>query len=340
MKRSISSWAAGKVIVCGEYAVLEGHQALVLAADRGLKVELQAADSAGINIKCPGFTQQLYQIQSWPWQPPAELGVFASLVVELIAQHFAEPELFVQQGWHLTTDSQAMFDAGAKLGLGSSAALCVALDSAFGQCRDSRIKSETLAARWQRLQQLHSLAQGKKGSGVDLAASLYGGALLFNNDFKEPLPAFKPARLAADVQLDFIWSGQSASTPAMLGSLSQWRQLNSQRCAAFFEALGRASAEVCANTGEALAFIASLRKFCKQLWDFDQAAELGIFSGGHLEPYKQSLNYQALIYKPCGAGGGDLGLLVSSSARERQAMLDFIYSRGLSSLNLKSMAST
>ncbi|WP_370980129.1 mevalonate kinase [Agaribacterium sp. ZY112] len=333
--------APGKLIICGEYAVLDGAPSLVLALDRRLQLKLEpqtqsdsSADAPlGLKLRCPGFSHKSYFITDEGSLGP-ELALFSSMFWFLLKQHFAEPLIFIRQAWSLVSDSSAFFDAEAKLGLGSSAALCVALDELFKALPESRLGSESLTQRWTRLQKVHSLAQGKVGSGVDLAASLHGAALVFNNgqSVQRDL-SFTACSLPEGLYLDFIWTGQSASTPAMLGSLSKWRAKHTQLCASFIDRLSDASASVCKQT-DSRAFLDRLRAFCAILNDFDRAADLGIFAAGHAALYQHSLQFDAALYKPCGAGGGDLGLLLSHSGSQRQDMLQFIKESGLRCLDL------
>ncbi len=76
---------------------------------------------------------------------------------------------------HVIVDSSAFFGPdGRKLGFGSSAAVTVALASLLGadpQTPDEEILHPAVAA--------HRHAQGGRGSGYDVAASLFGGAGLF-----------------------------------------------------------------------------------------------------------------------------------------------------------------
>src|SRR5438067_1243374 len=73
----------------------------------------------------------------------------------------------------LHVDSSALTADGAggrKLGLGSSAAVTVAV---FGEQRQDLSRIE----RWRTCRAAHDRAQGHPGSGADIAAALWGGIL-------------------------------------------------------------------------------------------------------------------------------------------------------------------
>ncbi len=308
----VSSRAPGKVIVNGEYAVLEGYPALVQAVDRYVECELSPASGSGVCVEAPGLLDEAVTLH---WRdadrlvtPDSRLHfLVAALNALLYSSH--RRQALLDAGWTLKLDSRALFDRGDKLGLGSSAALVVALDSLLQQAFDS--EPEPTSARWQRLHAVHSEAQGKRGSGTDIAASMSGGCSVFTPQGKSA--SIVPFAWPDALHCAYIWTGQSASTTRFLGSFSQWRQDSPKQSALMMTALGQASAEVCQNHG-ATELREALEVFTTQLWALDQSSRLGIFTELHTHLFEAAARVPALAYKPCGAGGGDLGLAVSEDA--------------------------
>ena len=70
--------------------------------------------------------------------------------------------------------------------------------------------------------------------------------------------------------------------------------------------------------GDAGQIIAGYREYCDQLRQFSVDHDLGIFDAGHDELW-HSANAAGLTYKPCGAGGGDVGILLGTDTAELDA---------------------
>jgi len=57
------------------------------------------------------------------------------------------------------------------------------------------------------------------------------------------------------------------------------------------------------------------------LREFSDDHELGIFDAGHAEMVAAAAA-AGLVYKPCGAGGGDIGIVLASDAESIAAFVD------------------
>lgn len=352
----ITASAPGKVILCGEYAVLDALPALVIAVDRRVTLHLEPMSSdvslAGhIVLDTPGLHASSVMAR---W---SEDGVLQATMAEHVQfflkvftplfAHYAQllPELaarFRASCWHLVVDSRALFDGDKKLGLGSSAALTVAVDSllikVFSALLGERsfvidsLHHKPTPMRWQRLHTVHSLAQGKRGSGVDIAASLYGNAVQFC-DKPDTGPCIAPYNLPVGMYYAFVWTGISASTPAYLASLSVWKTQNASQYQQFLMDFSRPLQALTASSDCEVALLA-LAEFTDVLYAFSCATGLGIFAQGHASLYQQSKALDRVVYKPCGAGGGDLGMVFSDSEAALARFLATVTSSGFTVLDL------
>jgi len=320
-RQVITASAPGKVILCGEYSVLEGWPALVIAADRRLNLRLEPRNEPGILVEARGLNsiEELLQWQDergFVCKPDSALSMLVEILNALLfgfdtsrlkSEIAKSLGLRSDVGWRLISDSSELFDGKNKLGLGSSAALTSAIAGAVFTLKNQALPENT--ALWSVLQNIHSVAQGKRGSGVDLAASIAGGVNTFVN--KQDVSAkINSMTLPENLHFAFFWSGQSAATPKFLNSLSQWQQRNRNTYENAMAELGRFSEKVCASElGNR--FVENLSFFTESLYAFDIQTKLGVFSGGHEALYLESKKHSGLVYKPCGAGGGDLGLAVS-----------------------------
>ena len=358
---SVTASAPGKVILAGEYSVLFGWPAIVFAVDRLFVVTIEQArlGAKGIRAELIGLElspQNLSVDEQGNVGCPSDspLRMFRD-IFNTLGEYYGLKPLFLASSWKITLDSSALFDQGDKLGLGSSAALTVSLDQAMRQLSQSDIASamnipkprdfdggaqDQAETRWLRLHQLHSKVQGKQGSGVDIAASLSGICCAFVNESHQGCK-IRSLELPRTLHIRFIWSGQSASTPAYLQSLSHWKLDNSELFEQHMNALGSASTELVAALEAKLVSVETvvllLRAFTESLFRFDSASQIGIFSENHAYLYEKSQAYSSMVYKPCGAGGGDIGIAVGFDGKALDKFCSDIEARSMRVIEMKAL---
>ena len=118
----------------------------------------------------------------------------------------------------------------------------------------------------------------------------------------------QPTSLAWPAGLGYalFWSRVPASTTAKLESLSQ--QAPKQSRIALDEAATRAAAAW--SAGLAAQIVAEMHAYTERLRRFSVDHELGIFDAGHAGLVTEPGD--PVVYKPCGAGGGDIGIALST----------------------------
>jgi phosphomevalonate kinase len=204
---------------------------------------------------------------------------------------------------HITLDTSAFRDGGRKTGIGSSASLAVALSAALENSVD--VFASALEA--------HARFQGGAGSGVDVAAAVHGGLFAYEKATRCVTPVSWPAGLHYRV----VWTGIPANTQAQIGKLAE------QATKASRSALLLAAPAMCAawQSGDADAVLSGYVPYIGVLRQFSIDHDLGIFEAGHDELTDAAMT-DGLIYKPAGAGGGDVGMLFGKSDVELDAFLE------------------
>jgi phosphomevalonate kinase len=214
----------------------------------------------------------------------------------------------------MTLDTRSFFAtlAGSrrKLGLGSSAALSTALISGLRLLhRGAACSAADLAS----LVDLHRGLQGGRGSGVDVAASLLGGALRY--ELGAGGPAASAIDLPEDLTVRCVWTGRAASTGSFLEALDQAKARDPRAVDAAMDRLGEIS-ELGADAlevADSVRFLHAVNDFTPALEELGRVMKMPILSDDHSRVW-QAASELGVAYKPSGAGGGDFGLVFWSGA--------------------------
>lgn len=292
----IAASAPGKFVLAGEYAVLDGAPAVCVAVDCRARVTVETHDGDHHVVRAPGFTTTVGRFSAdegeLTWRAGGgDFGLFEA------AWDVSRPAP-AAGALAITLDTGAFRDAasGGKIGLGSSAALTAALATALHALGGGGVEDVAHAA--------HRRFQGGSGSGVDIACSLAGGVI----EYRMANQASKPLVWPGGLYCSVFWSGVSAGTT---GKIARFRD---QPASQARSDLSEASTSVADDfeTGDAAGILAGLGDYTRALLRFDEAHGLGIFDAGHA-PLAERAAGEGVVYKPCGAGGGDIGVALATS---------------------------
>ena len=341
--------APGKMVLLGEYAVLFGAPAAVMAVNRRARVGLAPSSSNRWRLTAPGLAPR-----------PVEFDIDAGGAVRWIDEDLGECFALVERLLHeldcagvvelgrltpaaVTLDTREFFqsrdDSRHKLGLGSSAALTVALASALVVWADDG-RLPDADARWsQTLVDLHRKMQGGVGSGIDVAASMLGGVLRFQLDEDSSVVATRPIVLPSDLQILPIWTGRSASTRGFLERLETGRAAHPHGVDEAISRLGEVSkAGIDAlEAGAASGFLDAVDGFWDALEALGREIEMPILSQEHRRLRRLAAEC-GVHYKPSGAGGGDLGIAFGFDPNAMQETTAGAMAEGFAVLDLETDA--
>lgn len=332
----LTASAPAKLVLLGDYAVLEGARALVQAVDRRANVRIVSREDHACDVYAPdlgirGARALIGHDGTWQWQcdevSKAKLTLVDHVWHGLLSEGLAPVS---GQGFDLHLDTSGFFhvDGVSKLGLGSSAALTVALASALATYAGHG-DAMTDRAQWmRRLLHMHGSWQGGRGSGVDVAASVAGGLIAYQLVGPAREPTYEPMSTEG-LHCLFVWSGQSVSTSDSLQRLAQWRQHHASDYAAHMNELGTVSAAAidALKQRRIPSFIGLTKDYALGLQHFGAACGLEIYS-----PAQKQLADMAsgtdVSYKPCGAGG-DFGVVFAEDAERLATFERVIVSAGM-----------
>lgn len=290
--------APGKVVLFGEYAVLDGAPATVMAVNAHATCDLVPSNDHHWHFSSSGFVSEPIHCIDSTLPDHASAGFVAAILT-----HWGFESLRDLSAQPLTihTDTTPFFYANKKLGLGSSAAACTATYLALAE------KLQRQPSMHEALH-LHRTWQGGKGSGLDVASCWHGSVIRFQNAQVESLSW--PHNLGWQI----VWSGISAATTDHIGHFDEWRK---HADLSPLNRLSELSKTLCNDPSFEL-----IKAYQGALMDLDNAAKLKIFSAEHRELVKIAADF-GLVYKPCGAGGGDIGIAFADTEQQPMVLDNF-----------------
>ena len=293
--------APGKVVLCGEYAVLDGAPAICMAIERRAVARVSWSRGKTNRVTAPGYSETD--------------GVFRASAEGLEWLQGRDKFKLVDAVWRaanvrrdevctIDLDTRGFIDeqTGTKFGVGSSAALTVALTLALTEADDL----SSVAGR------AHAAMQGGVGSGVDIACSIRGGLIEYRMEGAQVKSLQWPETLAYRL----LWTGIGASTAARLATL-QTAVTEPSRARLVTAAETSAAAW---RSGDADNIIGGYYDYIETLRAFSEDHDLGVFDAGHGQLADAAAKVE-LVYKPCGAGGGDVGILLGTDAAKLDAFV-------------------
>ena len=287
--------APGKLVLSGEYAVLDGAPAICMAVNKRARARLTRSKGDLFEVTSPGYAAGggMFQVANGKIEwigSDRPIGVVESVWRAL------DIDVEAAQAIDLNTTDFVDAVSGQKIGIGSSAAITVAFCAALKNTSDTAaIGSAALRA--------HAELQGGAGSGTDIAGSLHGGLIEYR------MAGFSVTNLEwpSGLYYRIVWTGSCASTMDKLAHLDAVISKPSRvRLAGASESMADAW-----RKGRAVEILAEYEGYCASLYEFSVDHDLGIFDAGHNE-LRQSAASLDLIYKPCGAGGGDVGIVLGT----------------------------
>jgi len=310
--------APGKLVLIGEYAVLHGSPAVAAAVDRRAVVRAVPVEDGRWLVTAPGIVEGPAGAAILPggvfrWEDPEagnRLGLVEAVVRGFAALRMVDPARLPALELHL--DTTAFFHPGRpdrpKLGLGSSAALTVALAMALAAAGGEGPPTPPSGGWLAALVRLHRTAQGGGGSGIDVAASLLGGVVRYRLG-GGGRPKAAPLVLPHGLHLRFVWVGRPARTADFLARLQDALEADRPGPRARLEAMSamaRRGVEAL-ETGAVGRFVQAAAEYAEAMRGLGEALGLPIVSPEH-EALSVIARKTGAAYKPSGAGGGDFGV--------------------------------
>ena len=269
--------APGKLVLTGAYAVLEGAPAIVVAVDRYAVADASRRTRA------------------------------SSPEVDTAFDGAPAPETDVR--------AQQAPD-GRKLGIGSSASAVVAALAADALARGEDVVASAVRARiFAAARAAHARVQSG-GSGIDVAASVYGGVLRYS--IADETPAIRPLAMPAGLTVAAFASRVAARTSDLRARVDAARARCPREFERHFGAMNRAAAVAAdgLEAGDLRAFVAAARAYGQLLDQLGRLADVPIVTPEvrELADLAANVSPDGAAFLPSGAGGGDVAVWIGASA--------------------------
>ena len=321
---SVQVSAPGKLMLIGEYAVLDGASALVMAVDRRVHVSISRAAAQPGKLTAPqlGIDRAPMAIVNGTLCCRGRARKLPALTARML------PAIMRELGRHpgeivdldLVIDSGELFESGAgapvKLGLGSSAAVSAALAVALEAWFESRLTAPDPERRLRRWLPVYRGALASTASGADLAASFFGGLNVFRGSLDAP--SCQPVKWPSGLLWRAIWVGQAAQTTDYVGAWERWKLAEPASAQDMGRRLGRVARDAVGSLGDAAALIEHCAEYADLLDAMGTAMGRQVMSAPHRRLAELGKKC-GVVYKSCGAGGGDLGIALSTEPARLRA---------------------
>jgi phosphomevalonate kinase len=290
---SMTASAPGKLILTGEYAVLDGAPALVIAVDRRAIARIRAGAPRGSSPFLLAVAHELATRRGAT--DPAALAAF-----------------------EIAVDSSAFYDGLIKLGLGSSAAVAVSATAlAIGATSAVGIDLGEVLTIASAAHASAQAARGARGSGADIAAAVHGGTIVFT--------AGRVDRKSwpSSVRVLPFFTGASADTPTLIARVTAARTERRTEVDAALTAVGDASRAACVAISApadlaATAVIGAIALAAAALDRLATATQLDLVPDC-VRAARSAMSRFGGTAKTTGAGGGDVAFAVIPATADAAA---------------------
>jgi len=322
MNNEIQVSIPGKIVISGEYAVLDGAPAIVSTLKQKVNITIQESDK-NHNIYTTSALEGIFSFTMdddfnvlWLEADPGVFGLLLQHALKILKPKFKEKLYIVvdsSEFFQTTNDGTAV-----KLGIGSSAAVSVGITQALSQYQDIRSSSENLLSQ---ANSIHQGLQGKQGSGIDVTCCFADQGVIECTKDSVKNHTWSILNWPNGLHLKALTTSQYGSTKRLVTNYQRASNLYPKE---FKSALDQflditQSFSNAWQSEDVDLIIDLLRAYDVQIKKLDKIGSIGIYTQVH-EDIQNIASRHNVFYKPSGAGGGDIGLAFSSSL---DALSDF-----------------
>ncbi|WP_331713736.1 phosphomevalonate kinase [Lentibacillus sp. JNUCC-1] len=347
--------APGKLMIAGEFAVLEPHYKLiVMAADRYVSTTVEESDTNTITLENFGLEniQWFYTDGAVTMASEDNRFRYTASALEMVCNYLQEQRIAIRS-IHLTIKSELDDPSGKKYGLGSSAAVVTSVISAMLHAHLNETPDPKLVFKLAAV--THVVVQGN-GSGADVAASAYGGFIEYVSfqadwlidQFEKTTTltqlietpweylSIQPFKLPEHIHMAIGWTGSPASTGQLVNQILSLKKRNPVAYTRFLKASQEAvNAFIHGAQSNDIALLQQ-----GVLNNRIALARVGSDAGVEIETHMLAVlsdlaEAEGGAGKSSGAGGGDCGIAFMTTKAQVDRLSASWHEAGIESLPLK-----
>ena len=285
---------------------IEGGKATLLSASRLVDVSIEKIDS-NVNKFVTSASEKDFMFElnnnseiEWVHNNPKKFGTFLEIAIKLLGVRPRSEKFSI--------NSSDFFEDGTKIGIGSSSAISVAIARAMNKYFKLNLDNQKLLST---SLEIHNHYQNNNGSGLDVLSSFYGFPVIEcskskDNDFK-----WKQLSIPDEIKIKFVKGSVSADTKEMIKKYSLGKLENEH----FFLEISKEMRESLSELSQAfkenkiLSILSAIKKYSTLMIEMDNTLGIGVYTDKDKE-ISILAEKEGLLYKPSGAGGGDLGIII------------------------------
>ena len=325
----INTSASGKVFLSGEYMALEGGRALILSTPQEAKVTI-GKNSEQNNIFTSSMSQYGFPFVldrklniTWLDKDPKDLGKILRYAIKKFGRNF--------NGKTIHIDTDEFFHNDKKIGIGSSAAVSVSLSKALNKLFKLKLDTKNLIDY---SKEIHDKSQNSTGSGFDIIAAYEEGAvnciLLEEGEY-----TYDQIMLPDDLLITGVINEVSSKTSDMITNYQKAKYDHPDFFVSHMNVMKKKledfNKSLMLRNSDQMLF--HLESYSNLMIEMDNHFRLGIYNNQHLEILKLT-HSQKILYKPSGAGAGDLGILVTNDSIKLNEFCQRLNSLGIKTFKI------
>ena len=298
---------------------IEGANATLLSANRSVEVFIEKIDS-NVNKFVSSASEKEFMFElndqfevEWIYENPMKFGIFLEIAIKLLGVR-PESEKF-------SIDSSSFFENGTKIGIGSSSAISVAITRAMNKYFDLNLDNQKILFA---SLEIHNHFQNYTGSGLDVLSSFYSFPVIECSKSKDNSYKWSQLNIPDEIKITFVKGSASADTHEMIKRYFSGKHEHQK----FFLEISKEMMESLYELSKAfkenksLMILNAIKKYSTLMFEMDNTLGIGVYTDMDKE-ISILAKKEGLFYKPSGAGGGDLGIIIGE--RDNQ-MNEFINS--------------
>jgi len=323
--------APGKVFISGEYLALDGSLATILSTKQRAKITIEdSKNTFNVLYSLPSNKSFAFNVNNdfkidWINDHPREVGSF---IEQAILEMQIKPTKV-----QFIIDTTNFYFQNKKIGIGSSSAISSALTKAINKYFDKGYSKKKIIDT---AISVHKRAQDSLGSGLDVIAAFADSGLIECDLNTASRKSWGILEWPKDLIIKGVITNKQSRTRDMIEKYLEGRNQNKD----FFKKFQLQANLLFKNLSsswrdkDTRSILELMEEHNILMQELNEIYDLGIYTDEH-QDLANLASQSGSFYKPSGAGGGDLGFILSDSEIKLKKLLKKIRSKNIEIIDLR-----